>query len=222
MEQTSLSDQETARIARSGWSLAAGPTRGEDRLASIFGYSGVPMTSPSYSQLVRWMFEQRHHDAHFNVSYFDLFVHGVNANGSVFFSLGLANEIAAANAVLARWDDPTGFEDPVGPFVYSYSSFLVDRGLVNPDAGLGLIGKRKTGQAPFLRRLGRKEKGWRPTSPGGPPAFWRPMRLGSVPALSFPFARISFDRRSRSGRGRQRVCVRPWITAGHSAGAIGC
>ena len=104
------------------------------------------------------MFEQRHHDAHFNVSYFDLFVHGVNANGSVFFSLGLANEIAAANAVLARWDDPTGFEDPVGPFVYSYSSFLVDRGLVNPDAGLGLIGEEKDRPGTFLAPLGPEGK----------------------------------------------------------------
>ena len=79
------------------------------------------------------MLECRYPDAHFNISYFDLFVQGVNAAGELVFEPQLARAAAAANALLVRWDDPTGFGAPELPFIHSYGEFLVERGLVDFD-----------------------------------------------------------------------------------------
>ncbi len=71
------------------------------------------------------MVECRYPDAHFNVSFFDLFVQGASGAGALEFTPDLARAIAAANALLARWDDPTGFEAAELPYLRSYGELLV-------------------------------------------------------------------------------------------------
>jgi len=84
-------------------------------------------------QLARRMSECRYPDAHFNVSFFDFFAQGADAAGELVFGAELARAVAAANAQLARWDDPTGFDAPELTYIYSYGEFLVEEGLADFD-----------------------------------------------------------------------------------------
>ncbi|HET7486191.1 MAG TPA: class I SAM-dependent methyltransferase [Solirubrobacterales bacterium] len=86
-------------------------------------------------RLAKRMLEYRYPDAHFNVSYFDFFVQGVNMAGELTFGPELARAVAAANALLARWDDPTGFDAPELSYIHSYGEFLVAEGMADFDYG---------------------------------------------------------------------------------------
>lgn len=113
----------------------------------------------SHRELARCMFQHRYHDAHFNVSFFDLFAHGLNQNGEVSFDPDLADAVAAANAVLARWDDPTGFGAPVLPFIHSYGSFLVDQELARFGHRQWLTEEEEDRPGSFLASLDPAGKG---------------------------------------------------------------
>jgi hypothetical protein len=104
-------------------------------------------------QLARRMLECRYPDAHFNVSFFDLFVQGVDGAGGLAFSSELAEGAAAANALLARWDDPTGFDTPELPYIHSYGRFLLKENLVEFDCEEWIKTAHKEGFAPFLTPL---------------------------------------------------------------------
>jgi hypothetical protein len=104
-------------------------------------------------RLARRMLECRYPDAHFNVSFFDFFAQGVDEAGGLAFDSGLAERVAAANALLARWDDPTGFDTPELPYIHSYGKFLVDEGLAEFDWGGWVEASGKKGLAPFSASL---------------------------------------------------------------------
>jgi predicted O-methyltransferase YrrM len=99
----------------------------------------VTMSAPSEAvddavhQLARRMLESRYPDAHFNVSFLDFFVQGVDEGGGLFLDRRLAESVADANARLARWDDPTGFDAPELPYIHSYGQFLLDEHLAELD-----------------------------------------------------------------------------------------
>lgn len=87
----------------------------------------------TFRRLSRRMLECRYPDAHFNVSFFDFFIQGTNAAGDLAFGPELARATAAANALLARWDDPTGFDAPELTYIHSYGEFLLEEGLAAID-----------------------------------------------------------------------------------------
>jgi methyltransferase family protein len=104
-------------------------------------------------QLARRMLECRYPDAHFNVSFFDFFVHGVDGTGRLAFAPEMAEKVAAANSLLARWDDPTGFDAPELPFIHSYGEFLLDEDLAEFDCKVWMEAATENGLAPFSASL---------------------------------------------------------------------
>jgi predicted O-methyltransferase YrrM len=99
------------------------------------------------------MLESRYPDAHFNVSFFDFFVQGVDGAGGLIFDSRLAESAAAANALLARWDDPTGFDAPELPYIHSYGRFLLDEELAEFDCEGWIEAAGEEGLAPFSASL---------------------------------------------------------------------
>jgi len=116
---------------------------------------------PAYAQtvgdgfqtLARRMLEWRYPDAHFNVSFFDLFVQGLDGEAGLRFDPALARSVAAANAVLARWDDPTGFDEPELPYIHSYGQFLLDEEIANFDYEGWISASGEEGLAAFFAFL---------------------------------------------------------------------
>lgn len=103
-------------------------------------------------QLARQMLERRYPDAHFNVSFLDLFVQSVDESEKLTFDAKLAKGAAAANGLLAKWDDPTGFDAPELAYIHSYGQFLLEEGLAELDYD-GWVEAGGEGVAPLLAPL---------------------------------------------------------------------
>lgn len=71
----------------------------------------------------------QYQEPHFNVSFFDLLVHGVDSRGGVSLDVDLACAIAAANGALAGWEGPLGWGAPEASFVRSFETRLLEEGL---------------------------------------------------------------------------------------------
>lgn len=80
--------------------------------------------------VIRGMFLARNSDPGFNVSFFDLFLHGVTKGDSWRFDPEVALEVAAANAELAEWGESVGFGVPELPFFEAFADLLRQSDLV--------------------------------------------------------------------------------------------
>lgn len=89
---------------------------------------------PGWSRIVRSMFRAKYPDPGFNVSFLDLFAHGVG-DWTLSFDPAQALEVAEMNAALAGWEEPSGFGVPELPFFKAYGAFLAGNALAIPPKG---------------------------------------------------------------------------------------